>query len=317
MRWRTRAFGLEIESDVNVPGLRSAGKDHQGLGVKLRMAPAQAIDAGWPATGSKRVLEERFEPSPAPPARTIDVHDEAGYRLYARHFGLAHITASGDVVTCTPPEGAELWSWQRFLVGRVLPWAAVLRGYEAFHASAVAIDGRGVAFIGSTGGGKTSLALRLVGGGAGFVTDDVLAVDAPEGNLRVHPGASVAAVRPAEREVIPEAVWGRLGEVLGVSGKTYLNLEIEPSPLPLGTIYFLSPGPGALIEPIDQLDPRLLLASTFVIGIQSARRLRNQLDICARIARDVPVFTLRISDQLNAGQVAESVRDHLEQVVTA
>jgi hypothetical protein len=315
--WRARAFGLEIESDVDVPGLNPAWGAAQGPSLELRMASPQAIDAGWPATGSQRVLEERFEPPPAPPARTIDVHEEAGYRLYARHFGLAHITPSGDIVTCAPPDEAELWSWQRFLVGRVLPWAAVLRGYEPFHASAVAIDRRAVAFIGSTGGGKTSLALRLVAGGAGFITDDVLAVDAPEGHPRVHPGACVAAVRSAEREVIPEAVWERLGEVLGVSGKTYLNMEIEPNPLPLGAIYFLAARAGALIEPIEQLDPRLLLASTFVIGVQSARRLRDQLDICARIAREVPVFSLRISGQLDAGQVAEAVRDHLEQAVTA
>src|SRR3712207_7852895 len=48
--------------------------------------------------------------------------------------------------SCSPP-GVAPWRWQRFLVGRILPWAAVLCGLEALHASAVVLDGRAIAFV--------------------------------------------------------------------------------------------------------------------------------------------------------------------------
>ena len=117
--------------------------------------------------------------------------------------------------------------------------------------------------------------------------------------------------RPAERETIPGADWDRLGTVLGHSGKTYLALDRVDRPLPLGAIYFLGTGAGPAIEPLSSPDPRLLLASTFVLGVQTPSRLRNQLEVCAEIARTVPAFRLRLSRPAGAGQLAEAVSEHL------
>jgi hypothetical protein len=307
-RFRARAFGLEIDSSLDAPGLPAAIGEPAGPPTRLDLAPEDEIDRDWPASGAERVLEERFDDGA--PARTIDVDPELGYRLYARHFGLARITPGGEQVTCAPPP-SQAWSWQRFLVGRILPWASVLRGYEAFHASAVAVGGRVVAFIGPTGAGKTSLALRLVALGADFVTDDVLAVDNPGAVLRAHPGASIASVRPAEREAIPKESWDRLGTVLGHSGKTYLQLPTLERPLPLAAIYFLDEGTGPAVETLAAPDPRLLLASTFVLGVQTPARLMNQLDVCAAIARNVAAFRLRVTSESDAGTLSEAVSAHL------
>src|SRR5436190_998507 len=163
----------------------------------LNETAAAMLDARWSAAVATRISEERFDAEPAP-ARSIDHVAGVGYRLYARHFGLALVSEDGALVLCAPPDD-EPWSWQRFLVGRVLPWAAVLRGREVFHAAAVTIDGRAVALVGQSGVGKSSLAAHLVLEGAGFLTDDVLAVDRDAGTLRAHPGAGILCVRPAER----------------------------------------------------------------------------------------------------------------------
>src|SRR3954451_20899910 len=218
---RFRAFGLEIDTGFDAPGLTPADGPPRGRPVRLDLAASEEIDKDWPAHGVQRVLEEHFDDGP--PARTIDVHPDAGYRLYARHFGLARIGPTGDEVLCAPPDD-EPWSWQRFLVGRVLPWAAVLRGYEALHASAVGWAGRAVGFVGETGMGKTSVAVQLVARGMQYMTDDVLALERGDGAIRAHPGAGIASVRDAERDSIPEHSWDRLGTVLGHSGKTYLQL---------------------------------------------------------------------------------------------
>jgi hypothetical protein len=308
-RHRVRAFGLEIDASFPAPGLPPAEGDPIGPAVRVDLVPEAEIDRDWPAAAAQRVLEERFDDD-GDPARTIDVHPEAGYRLYARHFGLARISADGAEVVCAPPGPAE-WDWQRFLVGRILPWAAVLNGYEPLHAGAVALGGCAVAFVGPTGAGKTSLALRLVAGGAEFLTDDVLALDTVDDELRAHPGAAIASVREAERKAIAADVWGTLGTVLGDSGKTYLEVPRVSGPRPLGAIYFLRTGDAPAIEALGPPDPRLLLASTFVLGVQTPERLRNQLDICARIARDVPAFGLCVTAGLDSAGLAAAVSEHL------
>ena len=309
-RVRSRAFGLELDASFEAPGLPPASGPPAGPVTRLDLVTEQAIDAlSW--SGARRILEERFGEGPdEPPARTIDVHAELGYRLYARGFGLARISHDGSIVECAPPP-AEAWSWQRFLVGRVLPWAAVLRGYEALHASAVVIDGGAVAFVGHTGAGKTSLALRLVAAGASFVTDDVATVDVRDGVPRVHPGASIAAVRPAERAAIEPAVWARLGTVLGDSGKTYLTLPRVHEPVELRAICFMSADAGPPLEPIAAVDPRMLLTAAFVLGVQTPARLRNQLDVCAAIAERVPALRLRPRGAPDSTSLAEAVLGEL------
>src|SRR4051812_31049684 len=221
VRWKARAFGLEVSTSFEAPGLPEASGPQQGRLTRVDLVPAAEIDRGWPADRATRVLEERL--GSHQPDRTIDADPQAGYRLYARHFGLARVSPTGARIQCAPPDAAS-WRWQRFLVGRILPWASVLRGLEVFHASAVTVEGGALAFVGPTGAGKTSLAVQLVARGARFLTDDVLALDKAEEQLRAHPGSSIASVRPAEKAAIPEATWRRLGAVLGHSGKTYVAL---------------------------------------------------------------------------------------------
>lgn len=309
-----RAFGLELEASFEAGGLSPACGPRMGRPARVDLVPREAIDGDWPGSGTVRVLEEPA--AAAAPARTIDAHPRLGYRLYARRFGLARISPDGSRIACAPP-GAATWSWQRFLVGRVLPWAAVLRGYEVLHASAVEIDGRVVAIAGPTGAGKTSLAVQLLALGAGFVTDDALAIDRRDGVVRGHPGAAIASVRPAERAAIPRATWRGLGAVLGRSGKTYLSIEPVDRPLPLAAVCFLSTGHGPPVEPLERADPRLLLASTFVLGVQTPKRLRNQLDLCAAIAREVPMLQLRVSAGVGASELAARLHEQLHAAVTA
>jgi HPr kinase/phosphorylase len=314
--WRARAFGLEIEGSFPAPGLDPATGAGDAPRTVVELVPASAIDDGWPDGEATRLLEERL--GGKAPARTIDMHERLGYRLYARHFGLAHIALDGSRVRCAPPQVAA-WRWQRFLVGRVLPWAALLRGLEVFHASAVRVGGRAAAIMGPTGAGKTSLAVRLVLQGAGFMTDDVLALDRRDGIVRAHPGAAIVSLRPEEKMLLAPADVRRLGTVLGHSEKTYVAVPRDDEPLPLGVVYFLTPAersPAQPIEPMPAPDPRLLLASTFVYSVRSPERLRNQLDVCAELAKSVPVYSAAVAPGRGAEELAGAIATHARSVVS-
>src|SRR4051794_6778303 len=306
---RSHAFGIGMELDFVAPGLPPGAPPEPLPATRLELVPRPQIDAAWRAATPERLLEEEFEDSRA--TRTIDRDERIGYRLYARYFGLALISPSGDRTLCAPP-GVAAWRWQRFLVGRVLPWVALLRGREVFHASAVRVGDRAIAFVGATGGGKTSLALRMVMRGAGFVTDDVLAVDPrPDGRVLAWPGASILAVRPAEKAALARGQLGRIGQVLGTSGKTYVALNREPAPLPLGALYFLTPAPraGTRIETAG-VDARALLGSSFVSSVATPERLARLLDVSARVSAGVPAFRAHVDPAEGSGALAAAIHEH-------
>src|SRR5689334_11290490 len=284
---RSYAFGLELEAAFEAPGLPAAGAPAGLPRSRLALAPREEIEARWRPAAPVRLLEEEFGAA-GRATRTIDHDPDVGYRLYARHFGLALISAGGREVLCAPP-GVAAWRWQRFLVGRVLPWAALVSGREVIHASAVRVGDRAVALLAPTGGGKTSLAARLVLGGAGFITDDVLAVELRDGGVLAHPGASIVAVRPAEKAALSRGDLRRLGRVLGTSGKTYVAVDREHEPLPLGAVYVLTPGDGPRIEDGGVGAPALL-GSSFVSSVTTPARLERLLDVCSTIASGVPMF---------------------------
>jgi hypothetical protein len=307
---RSYAFGLAIESTFAAPGLPDGARPPRGVpATRLGLAPRDAIDMRWRPAAPERLLEEELG-GRGKPARTIDHDEQAGYRLYARHFGLALIAPGGGDVLCAPP-GVAAWRWQRFLVGRVLPWAALVSGHEVIHASAVRIGDRAVALMGATGGGKTSLALRLVLRGAGFFTDDVLALELRDGGLIAHPGASTIAIRPGEKAALGRRDLRRLGRVLGTSGKTYVAVDREHVPLPLGAVYVLTPrcGVGAEIEP-GGVDARTLLGGSFVSSVTGPARLTRLLEVCAAMAAGVPLFRAYVDPESGSAALAGAIHEH-------
>jgi len=304
------AFGIALDAAFEAPGIPAGAALEPLPATTVELVDRAVIEDRWRPLerDAERLLAEEF--GGATPARTVDRHPDGGYRLYARHFGLARIATGGERVECAPP-GVAAWRWQRFLVGRVLPWAALLRGREVFHASAVRIGDRIYGFVGPTGMGKTSLATRLVLRGAGFVTDDVLAIEVADGVVRGHPGACLVAVRPGERAVIDRPDWRRLGTVLGVSGKTYVQVEREHSALPLGGLFFLHRGTGGPAIEAGGVDARALLASTFVVSLAPPERLVRLLDLSATIQATVPLFRARVDDASGADALAEAVMEHV------
>jgi hypothetical protein len=305
---RTHAFGINIESTFQAPGLpEGAGRLP---GTRVERVSAEALAERWDPAGAERLEEETLSAGRRTPDRTIDRGSRGEYRLYARHFGTALISASGDRVLCAPP-AVEAWRWQRFLVGRVLPWAALLRGRELLHASAVRVGDRAVGVLADTGFGKTSIAVRLMLHGAGFITDDVLALSDRGERILAHPGPAIAALRPAERSALEPAERRRLGRVLGRSGKIYVAVEREPAPVPLGGLYFLERAAGGAPGRFEPgADPRRLLASTFIAGVDSRRRLVGLLDLCARLEATIPIWRVRADYEEGAAPLADAIWEH-------
>lgn len=279
--------------------------------TSLELVSKEALAKAWPAREAVSLLERRD-----PHGRlvmSIERHDTLGYLISAPRYGRHLVSPDGLELRSALPNVAA-WRCHRLLFAQVLPLAATLQGFELFHASAVALDGRAYGFIAPSGTGKTSVAAHLVARGATFVTDDVMALEPSGETIRVHPGGGMASVHDAELRSMPSELRGRVGAIVGRSDKVQLAIELVDRALPLAAIYFLERDGGAHpleVEAIVPPEPRLLLSSSFISYLETPAHLLHHLDVCARIAQTVPMFHIRIPASVPAHAVAAAIENHV------
>lgn len=207
------------------------------------------------------------------------------------------IDADGSRIWCGWLGAASLESLQVYLLGHALSFALVKQGYEPLHATAIVIDGQAIAFLGSSGFGKSSLAAAFLADGGRLLTDDMLVLSRRERGYEAQPG-------PRRIKLFPKMARRFL---TGTGSAVPMNNETEKLVLPLsadqrhhgspplGALYLLAP-PRTMrrkqsIE-LTSLTTReafiALVRGTFNPLISDADRLRRQYNECLTIASRVP-----------------------------
>ncbi|GAA4762076.1 hypothetical protein [Novosphingobium ginsenosidimutans] len=156
-------------------------------------------------------------------------------------YGYFHAPGAGIVIE--QPEGADPDEEALWLNGSVYAGVACLKGFLPLHASAVAVDGRAIAFTGPTGAGKSTLAAGLGQLGFPLFCDDSLLVD-------LHNTEGLIAMPGHKRlKLLPDALAlaGAVAEapVGAATGKFYARPAAGDlgQPLPLAGLVFLETGP--------------------------------------------------------------------------
>ena len=98
------------------------------------------------------------------------------------------VDADGRRIWCGWLGATSLESLQVYLLGRALSFALIKQGFEPLHATVVVIDGNAIAFLGSSGFGKSSLAAAFVAAGYPVLTDDLLLLRLLSGGFDAQPG---------------------------------------------------------------------------------------------------------------------------------
>lgn len=203
-----------------------------------------------------------------------------------------------------PASGEDLVELR--LLGPVLSYWLERRGLPTLHASAVAVDGRAVAFLSNRGGGKTGLAAAFLQAGFPLLTDDVLPVEEVNGTFLARPGYPQMRMWPDEAahflsgwESLPlvhssvskrRVQVGPIGETTGFGTFHDVSLPLSglyiPERIPEGSVEIQAVSPrDALIELVrHSFSPHLVQAA----GLQPRR-----LDLLARLVMQVPVRRLR------------------------
>jgi hypothetical protein len=307
--WSGRAFGLSLAGDLALEGVVASPLDRQP-DTRLRRVSRAEVDRRWRAAHPTVLLERRLVDGRV--GLSVQRDAGVGFRVWAPRHGCYLVAPDGADVAAAPSAGAA-WRWERLVLAQVLPLAAALRGREILHASAVEMAGQAVAFLGSSGVGKTTLAARIVARGARLVTDDVLAVDVANGAVRAHRGGAVARVDPRELRAMTADERRGLGPVRARAEKWHVAPAAASDELHMGLTYHLVRRPevdDVEIVRVHPYDPALLLGSAFLTYLAEPERLRRQLDVCAAIADTTPLYQVHIGQGATSAAVSEAVLQH-------
>ncbi|HEX6389652.1 MAG TPA: hypothetical protein VFZ89_09400, partial [Solirubrobacteraceae bacterium] len=208
------------------------------------------------------------------------------------------IDVRARVVTFAPHADTADTSLRHLLIDQVVPHLLAADGELVVHASAVAIDGGAVAFIGPSGSGKSSLAAACVQHGATLLADDFVL-------LREHDGGYVATVAyPSLRLWADSAEFfagsaDALPTVNGYSDKRRWASEAPAdTTLPLRAVVILGDppperGPACLATQVRGADAfAVLYRQGFRIARSDRERQRADLLRFTELARTVPMIYL-------------------------
>jgi hypothetical protein len=187
----------------------------------------------------------------------------------------------------------------------------------AFHAAAVAWQGRAVLMPGSSGAGKTTLTAHLVREGLQYLSDELCVV--PDGSSDVVGLARPLGVKPGAWPTL-EATLGTTGDSEVVSTNngllvrsTRLNASGAGGRTPLCAIIIPQrrPGYGVTLRPLSKGEASLALLANLV----NARNLPDHgLAAVTQLARRIPAFAAEYED---AAALVPLIRDVMQSLVAS
>ena len=204
--------------------------------------------------------------------------------------------------------GSEIWSiWTGnltikdsfvYLFGPIVGFVLRIRGLISLHASAVSIDSRAVAIVGSAGAGKSTTAASFALLGYPVLSDDVLPLLDHGDFFSVQSGYPCVCLWPES----VESLYGSsdsLPRLTPTWDKRYLALgkdghRFQRDPMPLAAIYVLGnreTQPGRpFAEPVTGADALLpLVCNTYMNYLLDSAGQAREFELLGRIAGAVPI----------------------------
>ena len=243
---------------------------------------------------------------------------DAGYLL--RFPDLADFQVSGDgrAVRCWPVPGVTHGTVQHLYLNQVMPLALGKQGKLVFHASAVEVGAAGVAFMGASGRGKSTLAASFATNGFRFLTDDGLVLELPDGECRVMPShPSIRLWQDSQEALIGEGA--RLAPPVQFTSKARVlaggDIVFCEQPRRLRRVYFL--GEESPLEPqFERMGPAAvmieLVKHSFLLETEEREILATHFDELSSLANLPIYFRLDYPRRFeDLSQVRQAIVEHL------
>lgn len=282
-----RLYGLALRSAIELPCPRGPAS-----------RPTVAISVSDALTGCDT------PPGRGSPADWFSYSRGADGSAYLRWSGLFDfvVSADGRRIASRRLPGASDESFRNYLLTQVLSFSLLALGKEPLHASAVAVDGAAIAFVGGCGSGKSSLAAAFVRAGYPLVTDDLLVLDRVTHGYLAHPGVPRIKLFPHVARRLLGA--RRTGERMNTgTAKQILRLperSFASGPLPLKAVYVLAGGRRWAIRRLGASESFLeVVRATFNTIVTDGRRLARQFQFARDMVATLPIKQLSFPRRLS------------------
>lgn len=274
------AYGTNIESEIRIDDL-------------LPMGPTSSTDVQISfcrvSLPERKDKLELFES----PGRTVAISENSMYIEWER-VGRFHVS-SGREILVDPDPGVNEADLQPLITGPVLSVLLHQRGMWVLHASAVSIENKAIAFLGSKGYGKSTLAAHLQMRGHQLISDDLVPVKFVRGRPITYPGYpriklnedSIIAVgdRPDTFPLVHRLIEKR--SFRPASG-------ISELPIELSAVYVLVESTTISLEVLNPAAAFVeLIKHSFLKRFLNAMNAqREHFHQCERLVRSVPIVSL-------------------------
>lgn len=288
--YRYGVYGISLRSQVpfSLPG----PEDSNFPEIELRVGSSSLF--------SKALQGATLRPDPAAWYQHALLQDGSSYVRWEGLFEFL-VSADGRQITCGWHDAASKEAFQVYALGQALSFALVKRGLEPLHATTVVISGLAVAFLGSSGFGKSSLAASFLEAGYQLLTDDLLLLRKNGEGFCGYPGPPRIKLFPSVARAFLKA---NLGGVPMNDRTTKLVIPLSENQVcraatPLKAICVLSSSRKVSRKrtmSITHLPPREafveLLRGTFNRLLTDPDRLQRQFAAVTQLVAKVPVFSL-------------------------
>ncbi len=284
------AYSLRIGSEI--PLLELPAAEHGG-DVEIQLREPQPLD-------KEQSIEWHAKPYPA----ACFSYPKAG-RFHV---------CGGRTVVVVPEPQADSSLLRLYVQGMML--AAVLhqRGYFVLHSSIVRVGERCIAFVGSVGAGKSTLASGFHARGYAVMADDNAALDFSQGEPVVLPAFPSLKIYPAVAAALgyDDADLRPVHQSQAKQAQSVASRFLS-APLPLNAIYVLDREAPLEIERLSSIQTITELIRHSVPTRWGVSGDGAHLQMCARLATAVPVYRVRTFHNLQEiREVVDRVASHAE-----
>jgi len=251
-----------------------------------------------------------------------------GYLLRFSNLADFHCRARDGEVACYPAQGAPVDTLLHLYRNQVAPLLAAHQGHTVLHAGAVVLPGqtdgqppRGVAFLGETGRGKSTLTASFCQAGSALLADDCLQVEQNAGRLIGYPSIPGLRLWPdAGARLCPKGM--RPERATHYTSKLWVEADragmaVCRKPVEIAALYFLEesvPDAGVQISPLAGREAFIeVFKQTFRLDLSDRQRLQAEFGALSELARLPLLYRLAYPrDFQRLAWVRSAVLEHVE-----
>lgn len=286
------AHGYHVTSDVELPLPPAEQQSSSDLFVSA--GPPRDIEIDPPAG-------EVLADFAVPDVRAIHTFTRTATSISLRYYEFCDFEADRALtrVVGFPHTGVDPGVTAVLVAGGVLAVRLMLDGHLVLHASAVEVDGRALAVVGSSGMGKSTTATLMSAAGHPLVSDDVLRVDVSASDeVVVWPGAAETRLRDKAVD-LAQLFSGPSRAYRTPDGRMAVRAPVvSAAPLPLGAVIIPVPTrDSSSVEAIRVTGAAAHLELSRhprVLGWREPRGLDRQFQLLGDLVDRVPIFLAKI-----------------------